>query len=431
MRLFIGIVGLGLGLSASCSSYNMEQCASDCACQRVACCCGTGCDKTGATVNYNACVPANSPYEQWTGCPASCPASAGLVRTITACVAPTPAVAPTASSSDPSIPFGATFPMIGTQELAKQTWQKNVYMGTSLQFNKGAFWGYTDSYYVPSYGNSGDNGNNPPTDDNGNLVPTPAPTPQDATGRPCFAYSNPCPAGYYCKLNAGYNVQQKGTCQREAADTWNGGAGKFTDSSYYSGLAHPPLALDPDHNGVSAPPGYGYGNNYGSGGAYGSYGGSFGGSYGSGSGYGSGYGSNNYAPGGVGAQSCAPLASGAPVCGYKSFSGTCFCDSDCGTKGDCCPDYAQFCGVLSSSYTGGPLNTPSNNNMGPSNPQAYSNPATTSANNGQCDPVGQCAGLCGTSNSAIGVNGKPCYCDSQCALSGDCCCSASQCNASG
>lgn len=316
--------------------------------------------------------------------------------------------------------------MIGTQELAKQTWQKNVYMGTSMQFNKGAFWGYTDSYYVPSYGNGGTDGGQ--TDGNGNLIPTPAPTPEDATGRPCFSYSQPCPSGYYCKLNTGYNVQQKGTCQREAADTWNGGAGKFTDSSYYSGLAHPPLALDPDHNGVAGPPGYNgaygsYGSGYGSG-----YGGSYGAGYGAG-----GYGGYNNIPG-VGAQSCAPLPTGAPVCGYKSYSGTCFCDSDCGTKGDCCPDYAQYCGVLSNQYTGPALNTGASSNLGPSNPNAYTNPATntnTNTNNGQCDPVGQCAGLCGTSNSAVGVNGKPCYCDSQCALSGDCCCSASQCNASG
>jgi hypothetical protein len=33
--------------------------------------------------------------------------------------------------------------------------------------------------------------------------------------------------------------------------------------------------------------------------------------------------------------------------------------------------------------------------------------------------------LCGSSQPAIGKNGKQCYCDSQCALTGDCCCSKS------
>jgi hypothetical protein len=345
-------------------------------------------------VRYNACVPANSPYEQWTTCPSanSCAAFSGLVRTITPCVVPTPAPSAAATNSNGvlDIPFGTTFPMIGTQELPKQTWQHSVYMGTTQQFNKGAFFGYTDSYSVPNWNvNNGGGGGIP--DGNGNVI-TAAPTPADATGRPCFSYSQPCPGGYYCKLNPGYNVQQKGTCQREAADTWTGGAGKFTDSSYYTGLTHPPLILEPDHNGV--------GSQAGSGGSY--------------------YGLGAYSGqlGVNGAESCGPLPTGAPVCGFKSFTGSCFCDSDCGTKGDCCADYANFCGVLSNQYTGyGAPPVPVQN------APAYSPPATS----GNCDPVGQCAGLCGSTNPATGVNGKPCYCDSQCSLSGDCCCSSSQC----
>ena len=290
-------------------------------------------------MRYNACVPANSPYEQWTTCPSanSCAGqSGGLVRTITPCVVPTPAPTPAATNSNGvlDIPFGTTFPMIGTQELPKQTWQHSVYMGTTQQFNKGAFFGYTNSYSLPNWNVAGGGGGNGgSTDGNGNVV-TYAPTPADATGQPCFSYSQPCPTGYYCKLNTGYNVQQKGTCQREAADTWTGGAGKFTDSSYYTGLAHPPLVLDPNHNGV--------GSNAGASG-YNPYGPS---NYGSSTGY--------YPPGQPGsyAESCAPLPTGAPVCGFKSFTGSCFCDSDCAGTGDCCQDYAQYCGVLSDQYTG-------------------------------------------------------------------------------
>jgi len=265
-----------------------------------------------------------------------------------------------------------------------------------MQFNPGAYWGYTDSYSVPNWNaNSGSGGG---TDSNGNVV-TSVPTPADATGQPCFSYVQPCPDGYYCKLNTGYNVQQKGTCQHEAADTWTGGAGKFTDSSYYTGLTHPPLVLDPDHNGVGPSQGS-------SGGYYGSNG------YG-----GSGYGTA------TGAESCGPLPTGNPVCGFKSFTGSCFCDTDCATKGDCCTDYAQFCGVLSPQYTG--YSAPPASNA----PPPYSPPATSNQGSlGNCDAVGQCAGLCGSSNPATGVNGKPCYCDSQCSLSGDCCCSKSQCS---
>jgi hypothetical protein len=415
------IVGLGLcatGLAASCSSYTIDQCANDCACQRVACCCGAGCDKQGAQVKYNTCVPANSPYEQWTSCPSAntCSAFSGLVRTISPCVVPTPEPTPGATNNNGvlDIPFGTTFPMIGTQELPKQTWQHNVYMGTTMQFNPGAFWGYTDSYSVPNWNSLGSGGGGGGSIDGSGNVVTPEPTPADATGRPCFAYSQPCPQGYYCKLNSGYNVQQKGTCQREAGDTWTGGAGKFTDSSYYTGLTHPPLILEPNHNGVATQSSSGYGLGYFGTGAYGT----------------GGYGTDGaYGTATTGAESCGPLPTGAPVCGFKSFTGSCFCDTDCATKGDCCKDYANHCGVLSNQYTG--YNAPVSNTPAYS-PAAlpYSPPATSKFGTGagSCDAVGQCAGLCGSSSPATGVNGKPCYCDGQCALSGDCCCSISQCS---
>lgn len=422
MRLSLGFIGLSLcatGFAAQCSSYTISQCANDCACQRVSCCCGTGCDRPSGVVQYNQCVPANSPYEQWTGCPASnsCATNSGLVRTITPCVVPTPSPTPSPAAGTPDIPFGTTFPMIGTQALSHNTWQSNVYMGTTMQFNPGAFWGYTDSYSVPSWNvNSGNGGY---TDGSGNVV-TPAPTPADATGSPCFAISQPCPTGFYCKLNTGYNVQQKGTCQRQAADTWTGGAGLFTDSSYYTGLTHPPLILDPDHNGAGSNSGSGYGGYYGS----------------------SGYG-NGYPAGPNGPQSCAPLPTGAPVCGYKSVAGSCFCDTDCAKTGDCCSDYAQYCGVLSNQYTGysapsTPAYSPPATNYGSSTP-AYSPPATnygsstpaysppaTSSVGASCGAVNQCSGACGSSAPLTGLNGQTCYCDNQCSQTGDCCCAPGQ-----
>lgn len=331
-------------------------------------------------------------------------------------------------TNDLTIPFGATFPMIGTQALPKQTWSNNIYMGTIMQFNPGAFFQYSNSYSVPDFNanNNDDNG----VDQNGNPItnaPTPAP---DATGQPCDNFNHPCPTGYYCQLMTGYNQNQQGTCQRQDSNIWNEGAGKFTDSQYYTGLSHPPLILDPDHNGVAPPnsgySGYGYGypaggSSWGAVGSTGGYGYGYG--YNGVSGYG-GYGTS-YGPNGapLGGQSCAPLPTGAPVCGYKSFTGTCFCDTDCPKKGDCCPDYAQYCGVLSQGYTGSYVApTPALNSFSPAN---YNAPR--SGGSGQCDPVGQCAGLCGSPRPATGQNGASCYCDSGCALTGDCCCSVAQC----
>jgi len=389
LSIAIGVCFCTLGFAQSqCASYtNFNQCAADCGCQRVACCCGAGCDKVGGQENYNACVPANSPYEQWTGCPsaASCTSLSGLVRTITPCVVPTPAPSPgSAPTPVGSIPFGATFPMIGTQALPDQTWGANVYMGTVMQFNPGAFWGFTNSYSVPNW-----NTQSTSTDQWGNLVTQPPTPPPDATGQPCMSISAPCPTGYYCQLTQGYNVQQSGTCQHEDADTWSQGAGKFTDSQYYTGLANPPLILNPNQNGPSLTgPRYGYGYN------------------------------GIAAP--AGAQTCAPLPTGAPVCGYKSFTGSCFCDTDCSSKGDCCVDYAQYCGSLSQTYIPPAPATP-----------GYSPPAVPGSNvpaSGSCDPVGQCGSMCGSANPVPGVNNQPCYCDSQCSLSGDCCCSFSQCH---
>jgi hypothetical protein len=235
------------------------------------------------------------------------------------------------SNTNPVLDFGTTFPMTGTQAVAHQTWQKNVYMGTTMKFNPGAYWGYTDSFYVPNWntaqydtttGNqiSTGGGDNP-------FMPTPAP---DYTGTPCFI-ANPCPSGYYCKLNVGHNIQQKGSCVRVSMDYWSGGAGQFTDSDMYNSMVHPPLILDPLHNGPAAT-----GSNYDSGLGY--YPG-----YPDYPGYGQ--------PGLPAANSCASPS----VCGYKAAQGTCWCDAKCQSTGDCCPDVAVYCSYTNFPSTPGPF----------------------------------------------------------------------------
>jgi hypothetical protein len=245
--------------------------------------------------------------------------------TITPCTpgAPTPVSNPNAApTSAPVLDFGTTFPMIGTQAVPHQSFQGNVYFGTSMKFNPGAYWSYTDSYNVPSW-------NTATYDSVGNQVstgtpgtPTPAP---DYTGYPCFIAS-PCPSGYYCKLNTGNNIQQQGFCTKLSTDYYAGGAGQWTDSDMYNSYIHPPLVLDPNHNGPATTSGSGAGIGY-----YQGYGGGYT------NGYGGGY-NGAYSPPAV-PGSCA----GPSVCGYKSATGDCWCDGKCQSSGDCCPDIGQYC----------------------------------------------------------------------------------------
>jgi len=53
--------------------------------------------------------------------------------------------------ASPQYPFGTTFPMTGSAALSGATWDWNVYLGTNLNFNPGAYFSYTNSYYVPVY----------------------------------------------------------------------------------------------------------------------------------------------------------------------------------------------------------------------------------------------------------------------------------------
>jgi len=270
--------------------------------------------------------------------------------------------------------------MIGTAAVPHQTWADNIYMGNPMQFNQGAFFGYTDSYVVPNW-------NAPEYDSNGNQistgggtvgVPTPAP---DYTGTPCFI-ANPCPTGYYCKLNPGSeNVQQVGTCAALSADYWTGGAGQYTDSSMYLGMVNPPLVLDPNANGPANSASEDLGYSYGGGGGY-----------------------SPPAVAGALSGSCATPS----VCGYKSAVGNCWCDAKCSSSGDCCADVQQWC-----SYNSQPTQAIA--------PPPYTPPAYPQAGNCVQDG-GQCAGRCGSSGP-VTVGSQTCYCDANCHTYNDCCCS--------
>jgi len=297
----------------------VDQCALACKCQRVACCCGPNCNMQGSSVLYNRCVDAGSDATTWS-CPTiqSCSSFGGRAMTITPCATtPTPA----SNSGEPesaSLEFGTTFPLIGTQAVAHQTWQQGIYMGTIQTFNPGATWDYTDSFNAPNW-------NTAQYDAQGNLIstgsvegPTPAP---DYSGIPC-SISNVCPKKYYCKLNTGNNIQQRGTCMGEPSGYWTGGAGQFTESPYYTGMANPNLVLDPYFNGPA---------NYAS--DEEPY-------YGSGSGAGGPFGNRPYGAAPPGASnSCASPSN----CGYKAAYGDCWCDGKCQSNGDCCPDISRYC----------------------------------------------------------------------------------------
>lgn len=76
------------------------------------------------------------------------------------------------------------------------------------------------------------------------------------------------------------------------------------------------------------------------------------------------------------------------LCGGSAAGEACWCEPECVSYGDCCPDYAQVCG-------GGATPT-----------------------GGGCTPQ-----LCGTATPAS-QNGTECYCDPACLQYGDCCANA-------
>jgi hypothetical protein len=84
-------------------------------------------------------------------------------------------------------------------------------------------------------------------------------------------------------------------------------------------------------------------------------------------------------------------ASCAGSCGGAAPDGSCYCDAECGSNGDCCSDYAVQCGDGGS---GGDDDGGGDDN----------------------GAAGSCAAGCG----GVGSDGS-CYCDAQCSGNGDCC----------
>lgn len=73
----------------------------------------------------------------------------------------------------PQYAFGTTFPMMGTQAVSGATWDGSVYLSPCTNCNQGAYFSYTNSYYVPQYATV------PPTP-----YPVVAPTPYPAGTTP-------------------------------------------------------------------------------------------------------------------------------------------------------------------------------------------------------------------------------------------------------
>jgi len=100
-----------------------------------------------------------------------------------------------------------------------------------------------------------------------------------------------------------------------------------------------------------------------------------------------------------------PNSCGAPSkCGYKAAYGECWCDPKCHSSGDCCADVAQYCS--SSSSPGAPSTA------------SAAVPSPPCVQDG-----GQCANRCG-STSPVTVGLQSCFCDVDCPIYNDCCCSA-------
>lgn len=397
--LFVGLELLAASAqsTASCDSLSLSACAQDCRCQRVACCCGTGCthDEITGAVQYGVCADVDA--ATFPGCPSygDCKAqNQGLFRTFAACAnppttqpTPQPNSAPTADPNKKTFEFGTTFPLIGTQLVPQTTWQgNNIYLGTGMQFNKGAYFQYTDSFSAPIWTNYDPaTGSIPTPAATPNQPPTPPPpTPVvDYTGKECYSYMQPCPNLYYCKVTQGYNPSQKGFCAKEQQnswmdasqgwwqDQWGSTMGQYGSADNYNAytyngqaggangyatipMVHPPLIFDPNHNGQGA----GWSPYYTAGGTSSS------------------------------AESCA----GPSKCGYKAAVGSCWCDDQCQGTGDCCADIQLYCPVAGS--------------------------VVPAASAGACSNAGSCVGYCGKAEPAPGG----CHCDNTCQQYGDCCC---------
>mmetsp|Transcript_25684 Transcript_25684/g.37840 ORF Transcript_25684/g.37840 Transcript_25684/m.37840 type:complete len:2829 (+) Transcript_25684:179-8665(+) len=89
------------------------------------------------------------------------------------------------------------------------------------------------------------------------------------------------------------------------------------------------------------------------------------------------------------------VASCEGLCGGMDVKGNCYCGAECRGYGDCCEDFEDTCGYLT----------------------------TAAVSDGETDrPICQgCADCCGTSYRAENEDGSSCSCNTVCTLFGDCC----------
>lgn len=198
--------------------FDMDECAANCECQRVACCCGNQCTVSPGTteVRYTSCVSVTSSQSTW-----SCPSDEicgimGVETRISKCVGPDPVPAGRATNSGTSgapMTFGSTFPFPGTQMVTGGIWHHNIKMGTNIQFNPGAYFAYTNSYVMPEALHQHPDGT---IDVNNHEYPYYS----DFSGQVCYGYLLPCPDGYYCAVPFGYQAQQTGFCTKIPSNAW-------------------------------------------------------------------------------------------------------------------------------------------------------------------------------------------------------------------
>lgn len=215
--------------------------------------------------------------------------------------------AQTAPSNDNYL-FGSTFPLTSSQLVEKETWQHNIFMGTHMKFNPGAYWQYTNQYYSPKQMPTATHEHTVDHTSSGQTTSAPTPGP-NYEGQACFGYLQPCPSGYYCKVASGYQPGQKGQCRKAQVGT--GGQGWWGN---VNGIAPTPKPIKTiaDLSG---------GNNW------------F---------------SNTQN------SSCAAPS----VCGFKAVRGDCWCDSQCHTTNDCCADIEDHCTFATAQPTPAPVPKP-------------------------------------------------------------------------
>lgn len=203
----------------------------------------------------------------------------------------------------PQYPFGTSFPLTSTQPVPHHTWSGDIWAGTSMTFNPGATFTYTNSYFVPEHHYLPGDYNKIHDDHDDEFIaaptpkPTPSPTRHPGEGANCGKLYGPqCMAMLYCQVTPGYNPTQTGTCIH--IPEHDGGMGT---EGWYPGATdkNPWVHVGNSHTAAN------------SGGAF-----------------------NPNSQG-----SCANS------CGFQSITGSCWCDDECKKTGDCCVDIQAYCGA--------------------------------------------------------------------------------------